>query len=115
MRKSPIALSVLVGLALPCAALAGELAPFQAETLVLGDYTASVYYTAHDGRYEVVTTVAPNESPEGAPMRFTGSLGAGERQTISIGAFDTTSAPHVLELLHDGDGLVATLLPQDLT
>lgn len=115
MTKNAITLSILAGLALPCAASAADWAPLEAETVVLGDYTASVYYTARDGRYDVVTTIAPSGDPEGAPMRFTASLGAGERQTISVGAFGTTNAPRVLELTREGDLLVATVVSEDLT
>lgn len=115
MKKSPIALSVLAGLALPCAALAGEVEPLDAEILALGNHTAAVYYTTLDGRYEVVTTIAPNDVPEGAPMRFTGSLGIGEKQTISVGEVGTSRAPQTIELLHAGDRLVATIVPSELT
>lgn len=115
MKTSPIALSILAGLSLPGAALAGELLPLQAEILSVGHYTAAVYYTAADDRYDVVTTVAPNGRTDGAPMRFTGSLGYGETQTISVGEFGTRSAPDAIALTHDGDHLVVTVLPSELT
>lgn len=63
----------------------------------------------------MVTTIAPSRGLNGAPMRFTGSLGLGERQVISVGEFGTVAAPDALELVHDGDRLVATVLPGGLT
>ena len=108
--KSPIVLSAAIGLGLSFSAGASELTPLQAGTFVVGNHVATVYYTEHRGRYEVVTTVAPDPDLRGAPLRFVGSLAVGEKQTISFGAFGTTAAPNTLELVHDGDRLVATVV-----
>jgi hypothetical protein len=108
--KSTIALSAAIGLGLSFSAVASELTPLQAGTFVVGNHIASVYYTEHRGRYEVVTTVASDPDLRGAPLRFVGSLAVGEKQTISFGAFGTTAAPNTLELVHDGDRLVATVV-----
>jgi hypothetical protein len=109
MKQSAIAFTSLVSLALSCSAVAGELSPLQAGTFALGNHTASVYYTVHDGLYDVVTTIAPDADLKGAPMRFVGALAPGQKQTISFGAFGTTAAPRTLELLNNGEHLVATV------
>jgi len=108
--KSALVLSSLIGLGMSLSAAATELTPLQAGTFVVGSHTASVYYTDRGGLYEVVATIAPNADLGGAPMRFVGSLGLGQKQTISFGKFGTTTAPHALELVRDGDRLVATVI-----
>ena len=110
MKRSPIVLASLIGLALSSSAVAEELVPLQAGTFALGNHVASVYYTDRGGFYEVVTTIAPDADLKGAPMRFVGSLASGEKQTISFGEFGTTAAPRTLELVHGVDHLFATLV-----
>ena len=112
--KSPIFLASVLGFGLSFAAVATELPPSQAGTFVVGNHVASVYYTEHGGLYEVVTTIAPDSDLRGAPMRFVGSLAMGEKQTISVGAFGTGAAPSMLELVHDGDHLVATVIESEV-
>ena len=109
MKNSAILFSSLVSLALACPAVAGELSPLQAGTFVLGNHTASVFYTVRDGLYDVVTTIAPDADLKGGPMRFVGSLAPGQKQIISLGEFGTTAAPRTLELLNNGEYLVATV------
>jgi hypothetical protein len=108
--KSHIVLSAAIGLGVSFSAGASELTPLQAGTFVVGNQVASVYYTEQRGRYEVVTTIAPDPDLGGAPLRLVGSLALGEKQTISFGAFGTTAAPNTLELVHDGNRLVATVI-----
>ena len=76
---------VTFGLVLPMAVSAEELAPLQAGTFSLRDHTASVYYTARDGNFEVVTTIAP-DAGEGAPARCTTQLAPGQIATVSVGS-----------------------------
>ena len=78
---------------------ATELKPLQAGTFVLGAHTVSVYYTATDDTYEVVTTIA---DASGAPSRFIGFLRPGQKTLISAGQFGSTSEPENLELVHQG-------------
>lgn len=108
--KSAVALSAAIGLGLSFSAVASELTPLQAGTFVLENHIASVYYTEHRGRYQVVTTVAPDPELGGAPLRFVGSLAEGMKQTISVGAFGMNAAPNTLELVHEGDHLVARVV-----
>ena len=110
MNKSPIAVSAVAVLTLSYAAAAAELAPMKAGTFALGNYVASVYYTTRGEHYDVVTTIAPAQGLEGSPMRFVASLDAGESQTVSVGGFDAMAAPRALELTHDGDRLVVTMV-----
>ena len=114
MKKSAILFSSLVSVALAWPAAAGELAPLQAGTFLLGNHTASVFYTVRDGLYDVVTTIAPDADLKGAPVRFVGSLAPGQKQIISLGEFASTAAPHTLELLNNGEHLVATVSDVDV-
>lgn len=107
MQSKRIALTsslVLFGFGLVPAASALELRPLQAGTFVLGQHIASIYYTESDGAFEVVTTIAPTLDPDGAPIRFTGSLAEGQSQMISVGAFGPDSPePIAIELAREGD------------
>jgi hypothetical protein len=86
-------------------AYASELKPLQAGTFVPGAHTVSIYYTAADDTYEVVTTIA---AASGAPIRFVGFLRPGQKALISAGQFGTTAQPETLELVHQGNLLSAT-------
>lgn len=116
MKTSVIALGLLAGLALTPAtaeepADAQALAPLQAGIFAVENHIASVHYTVSGDDFDVVTTIAPDAEHGGVPMQFVAPLAPGEKQTVSIGAFDTTASPRLLELVHDGDRLVATLMP----
>ena len=67
------AVAIVLGSVMPFAAGASELKPLQAGTFVLGDQTASVYYTQSGDTFEVVTTIGPTDG-SGAPVRVTGFL-----------------------------------------
>jgi hypothetical protein len=86
---------------------ASELKPLQAGTFVLGTHTVSIYYTAADDTYEVVTTIVPGTDVEGAPIRFVGFLQPGQKAFVSAGQFETTAEPETLELVHQGNALSA--------
>jgi hypothetical protein len=113
MKATLSALSLLMATALPLTAAASELKPLQAGTFVLANHTVSVYYTVSGDSYEVVTTIVPDA--DGAPVRFVGSLPPGQKQIVSVGAVGTTSSPEMLELIHRGDLLSATLVDKDVT
>jgi len=53
----------------------------------LADWYANIYYTAMEGAYEVVITMAPGPDEGGRPMRFVCGLADGESQEISIGGY----------------------------
>jgi hypothetical protein len=111
MLRTATALSLLLSAALPSAAAADDLKPLEAGTFLLGMHTASIYYTVEGASYAVVTTIAPASDAPGAPVRFTASLFPGQKQTIAVGAFATTAAPAVLEVVRTGDTLSAGILP----
>ena len=102
--KSTLSLAVLA-LATSSIAGAAELKPLEGGSFTLGDHAVSIYYTAHDQDYQVVTTIAPEAGVAGAPIRFVGLMQPGQSGSVSVGAFDTTNAPEVLELVHTGDRL----------
>ena len=112
--KRLLLLASLISLGISLSAAATELTPLEGGTFVVGDHTASVYYTERGGLFEVVATVAPDPDLGGAPMRFVGSLGLGQKQIISVGRFGTTTTPYALELVHDGDRLVATVVHSEV-
>ena len=92
---------------MPFGADALELKPLQAGTFVLGAQSVSIYYTVIGDTYEVVATIAPDGGTSGAPIRLVGFLQP-EKALISTGQFDTTAAPDTLELVHQGNLLLAT-------
>jgi hypothetical protein len=107
------AVALVLGSVMPFAAGASELEPMQAGTVVLGEQTASVFYTQSGGAFEVVTTIGPTDG-SGAPVRLTGFLLPGQKQMVSVGAYGTTTAPQELELAHTGKVLVAQPTSQKL-
>jgi hypothetical protein len=78
------AVALVLGSVMPFAAGASELKPMQAGTFVLGDQTASVFYTQSGDVFEVVTTIGPTDG-SGAPVRLTGFLLPGQKQMVSVG------------------------------
>jgi len=102
--KARLTLAALA-IALPSIAGATELQPMQGGSFMLGDHAISIYYTADDQDYQVVTTIAPNAETTGAPMRFVGMMKPGQTETISVGSFGTSNAPERLELVHTGESL----------
>jgi hypothetical protein len=107
------AVVIVLGSVTPFVAGAAELKPMQAGTFVLGDQTASVYYTQSGDVFEVVTTIGPT-SGSGAPVRMTGFLLPGQKQMVSVGAYGATTPPQELELVHSGTVLVAQPTGQKL-
>ncbi len=85
------AVAFVLGSVMPFAAGASELKPLQAGTFVLGDQTASVYYTQSGDTFEVVTTIGPTDG-SGAPVRLSGFLLPGQKQMVSVGAYGATTA-----------------------
>lgn len=94
-----------LAIALPSIASAADLQPMQGGSFTLGDHAVSIYYTADDQDYRVVTTIAPNGEIAGAPIRFVGLMRPGQTETVSVGSYETSSAPDYLELVHTGDSL----------
>jgi hypothetical protein len=107
MTRSFAGVAVMLASLLPFAAAASELAPMQGGTFVLGDQSASIYYTVRGDTFEVVTTIGPADGT-GAPVRFIGYLLPGQKQIVSAGTYGTTAPPRELVLTHQGDVLSVT-------
>jgi len=105
MKMILSAVSLVLASVMPFGADASELKPLQAGTFVLGTHTVSIYYTATDDTYEVVTTIA---DASGAPIRFVGFLQPGQKALVSAGQIGTVAEPETLELVHQGNLLSAT-------
>jgi hypothetical protein len=103
---------MLVGL-VPFASAASELKPMQNGTYVLGEQSASIYYTVSDGTFEVVTTIGPADG-SGGPIRLIGFLQPGQKQIVSAGKYGTTTPPEELVLTHNGDRLSITQAAEDV-
>ncbi len=89
-----------------------ELAPLAGATFQLGEQAAVVYYTvAEDGAYRVVTTVAPGEGREGAPVRHVTNVEPGQSYTISVGGFGPGARESLLEVTRHGDQLSVVPAP----
>jgi hypothetical protein len=108
MKSVLSAVSLALATAMTFAADAAELKPLQAGTFVLGTQSVSIYYVASGDTYEVVATIAPDAGASGTPIRFVGFLQPGQKALVSAGAFGTATAPETLELVHQGDLLLAT-------
>jgi hypothetical protein len=108
MKTILSAVSLALATVLPFGAAASELKPLQAGTFMLGTHTVSIYYTAAEDAYEVVTTIVPGMSGSGAPIRFVGFLRPGQKALVSTGEFGTAAEPQTLELVHQGNMLSAT-------
>jgi hypothetical protein len=105
-RNFAVVAVMLAGL-VPYAGAASELKPMQGGTFMLGDQSASIYYTVSGDTFEVVTTMGPADG-SGGPVRFIGFLRPGEHQIVSAGQYGTTAPPQQLMLSHDGDVLSIT-------
>lgn len=79
----------------------------QGGTFVLGDQSASIYYTVSDDTFEVVTTIGPSDG-SGGPVRLVAFLQPGEKQIVSAGTYGTTGSPRELVLTREGDVLSIT-------
>jgi hypothetical protein len=87
-----------------------ELEPMPGATFVLGEQSASIYYTVDGDTFEVVTTIGPADG-SGGPVRLIGFLRPGEKQIVSAGKYRTTASPEGLVLTH-GD-LLTIVAPAD--
>lgn len=108
MKTILSAVSFALATVMPLGANASDLKPLEGGTYVLGAHTVSVYYVLNGDTYEVVTTVSPDATTPGAPIRFVGFLQPGQRALVSAGQFGTTAAPETLEIVHRGNLLSAT-------
>jgi hypothetical protein len=98
-----IALVALFAAATP--AHAGELAPYQAESIELGSIRGVAYYTEVQGGYRVITTLADGEA--GLPVRFAATLA--DQQSITISVPGKLGEPgQVLEISRGADRLVVS-------
>jgi hypothetical protein len=107
MTKNWAILATMLASLAPFAGAASELKPMQGGTFVLGDQSASIYYTVSGDTFEVVTTMAPADG-SGGPVRFVGYLQPGQKQIVSAGSYGVTTPPQELVLTHQGDLLSIT-------
>lgn len=83
-----------------------QVAPLQARTISMGDYTAVVYYTEMtNGNYNVVTTVGPNSGINGSITQHSIELSPGQHYTFKIDqnsdrdvAFSTNAVNNVAQI-----------------
>jgi hypothetical protein len=113
MMKNFAVVAVMLTSLAPFAGAASELKPMQGGTFVLGEQSASIYYTVSGDTFEVVTTIGPADG-SGGPIRFVGSLQPGEQQTVSAGTYGTMTPPRELVLTHEGDLLSIEGTPENV-
>jgi hypothetical protein len=111
MTRNFAVVAVMLASLVPFAGAASELKAMQGGTFVLGDQSASVYFTVSGDTFEVVTTIGPADG-SGGPIRFTGYLQPGQKQIVSAGAYGTTTPPRELVLTHEGDVLTVAQTAQ---
>jgi hypothetical protein len=111
MMRNFAAVAVMLTSLAPFAGAASELKPMQGGTFVLGEQSASIYYTVSGDTFEVVTTIGPADG-SGGPVRLIGFLQPGEKQIVSAGTYGTTTPPRQLVLTHEGDVLTVVETPQ---
>jgi hypothetical protein len=107
MTRNCAVVAVMLASLVPFAGAASELKPMQGGTFVLGDQSASIYYTVSGDAFEVVTTIGPSDG-SGGPIRLVGFLLPGQKQIVSAGTYGTTAPAQELVLTHDGDLLTIT-------
>ncbi|MGH6924118.1 MAG: hypothetical protein ACRED5_10305 [Propylenella sp.] len=74
-------------LALACMTIAGassaaELAPGAGHSVMLAEFTGTLYYTVEPDGFRVVATLA--SGAEGLPIRFESTLASGQRFVLSV-------------------------------
>lgn len=102
---------------------AGELAPYEGQSIELGSIRGVTYYTEAPTGYRVVTTLADGET--GLPVRFEATLADKQRLVISVPGklgeqsikLDISRAGDKLMLFHTGapDGKLVVSSPQPPT
>ena len=107
MTRNFAVVAVTLASLVPFAAAASELKPMQGGTFVLGEQSASIYYTISGDTFEVVTTIGPSDG-SGGPIRLVGFLQPGQKQIVSAGTYGSTAARRELVLTRDGDVLSIT-------
>ncbi|HYG90973.1 MAG TPA: hypothetical protein VD978_32495 [Azospirillum sp.] len=108
MLRSPL-LAALAATLVPSSALAEEVQPGAAYTVLLKDhYTAVVYYMDSPDGFLIVTTMAAGSGPA---VRFTNHLLAGQSATLEASGEVGAPSSRVL-LSRIGDVLNVTPLPE---
>ena len=83
-----------------------KLAPVCLDIVHLGAVSAMTYYTEEEDGLHVVTTIQADGRDAPVPVRFVTVLQPGQRAIVSVPAEPGVKA-WALELVRDGDGLVA--------
>jgi hypothetical protein len=93
----------LAGIVVANASHAGEIAPGSAYSIHLDRFAGVVYYAVEPNGYKVVATLAARAN--GPPIRFTSTLGPGQRMMISVPRSPGQS-PVDFEILRNGTALL---------
>jgi len=96
-------LTMFVALSVPSVASADILAAGQAQTILLKDQSAVVFYTQKPAGHEVVTTIASTEATT-APVRLVSTLADGQSVTVEVAGPAGTAADRLI-LSREGDYL----------
>ncbi len=104
MTRNVAVVAVMLASLVPVAGAASELKAMQGGTYVLGDQSASVYFTVSGDTFEVVTTIGPADG-SGGPIRLIGYLQPGQKEVVSAGTYGATTPPRELVLTREGDVL----------
>ena len=113
MTRDFAVVAVVLASLVPLAGAASDLKEMQGGIFVLGNQSASIYYTISGETFEVVTTIRPADG-SGAPIRLIGFLLPGQKQIISAGTYGVTTPPQQLVLTREGNGLSITPMAEKI-
>lgn len=103
MKSRPVALALLAALALAGAARGAEVQPLAGTPVTLGPVSGTAFYTAGEGGFRVVATLA--QGVDGVPVRVVATLAPGQAVTLSVPG-KAGEEPTAVELARDGDRLL---------
>ena len=90
------------------AAHAESLSPIEGASIHLGDTVGVAYYTADQGAFQVVVTLAQAET--GTPVRVIGTLNPGQSLTFST-PHEANALPSTVEIRREGDKVLVESAP----
>ncbi|MBX2880517.1 MAG: hypothetical protein KTR32_11320 [Granulosicoccus sp.] len=87
-----------------------SLAPLQAHTIEMRDFTAVVYYVElDDGLFDIVTTIGPNGDTDSPTTQQRTSLSIGQSYKLSLDQGDGTALAVAIEFKATEDNKLAVL------
>ena len=108
MTRVIFAAVLFVAGAISWAARPEGLREIQAKSLQLGDLSGVAYYTVQDQGYQLVVTLASQDS---TPVRFESTLLSGQKVTMSMPGSARANA-QTIEFSRQGDHLLVTTNPK---